>query len=118
MMTLIVNRPKIEWVGGEKPYILMEEFTFRTPYGDITVPAFYRFNGASVPRIPFIHAMYGGKALEASCPHDYGYEFKVYPRNTLDKIFRYLTDYYENPSAPSQRTAMYLAVRLGGWSHW
>jgi len=117
-MELIVNRPKIEWIGGEKPYILMEEFTFRTPFGDITVPEFYRFNGASVPRIPFIHARYGGKALEASCPHDYGYEFKVYPRKTLDKIFRYLTGYYENPSSPSQRTAMYLAVRLGGWSHW
>ena len=118
MMKLILNRPKIEWVGGDKPYMLAEEFIFRTPHGDVAVPAFYRFNGASVPHIPFIHARYGGKALEASCAHDYGYEFKLYPRSVTDKIFRHLMDYYENPEVPSQRTAMYLAVRIGGWSHW
>lgn len=118
MMEFIVNRPKIEWVGGCLPYLLVEDFTFRTPYGNFHVPGGFRFDGASVPRIPFVYARYGGKALEAACLHDYLYKYHPVDRKTSDKAFLYAMNYFDNPSDHGARKAMYLAVRAGGRGSW
>lgn len=110
--------PKIEWIGGSKPYKLVEAFTFKTSAGEFTVPAGYCFDGASVPRIPFVYARYGGRGLEAACLHDFLYEYQLCSRKDADLAFLEMMERYDNPESPAARKTMYYAVRAFGWTRW
>ena len=113
-----MQSPIIKWVGGDKPYLLTEDHTFRTRQGTWTVPANYRFDGASVPRIPFVYARYGNTAHEAACLHDYLYQCQPCTREQADKAFLEVMEQFDNPPSCTQRKAMYRALRLFGWIAW
>lgn len=113
-----MQRPKIKWVGGSKPYLLTEDYTFRTSVGQWTVPAGFNFDGASVPRIPFVYARYGNTAQEAACLHDWHYRYRTAPRSVSDRAFLEVMEQFKNPKGRSRRMTMYLAVRSFGWAHY
>ena len=53
-------------------YRLTEELVYRTSDGEIIrVPAGFETDFASVPRVPFIYALFGGKGTFAAVIHDY-----------------------------------------------
>ena len=107
-------RPKIAALP-QGYYELMGDFTFSNSEGTWIVPDGFIFNGASIPRIPFVYAAYGGKALEASCLHDYLY-WQRKGRKTADKAFLAEMSKFGNPKSSLGRRTMYLAVRLFGWT--
>lgn len=82
----------------------------------ITVPAGFVTDLASTPRWPFVFELAGGVANMASVIHDYAYSTHIVDRATADAILR-------EASAVSgvswlTRQAMYVGVRVFGWSHW
>ena len=110
-----MKRPSILVLTSGK-YKLKEDFTFSNSEGTWTVPAGFTFNGASVPRIPFVHAIFGGKAIEASCLHDFLYKTKPCSRKTADKAFLIEMKRFNNPKFSLARHSMYHAVRTFGWA--
>lgn len=82
----------------------------------ITVPAGFRTNFASVPRIPFAYLMFGGVANKAAVIHDYLYSTVKLNRAKCDAILREAS----KVSGVSwfRRNAMWLGVRIGGSSHY
>ena len=83
---------------------------------DIEVPAGFVTDFASVPRLPFLFTLLGGKAHEAAVVHDYLYEKQKYRRITSDRIFREAAKVCG--CTKWECTFLYLGVRLGGWFAW
>ena len=80
--------------------------------GKIDVPVGFTTDFASVPRLPFIYALYGDRNRKAATLHDYLYRNKVFTRAKCDAIFREAmrSDGESWPVA----FAMWLGVRVGG----
>jgi hypothetical protein len=81
------------------------------------VPPGFVTNFASVPRLMFIYALFGGTADKAATLHDWLYTkpAKV-PRRVADKVFREASKV--TGVAAWRRWPMYWGVRLFGWSHY
>jgi hypothetical protein len=82
----------------------------------ITVPAGFRTDFASVPRIVGAYLLFGGKGKRAAVIHDWAYSGGLnVDRATADLIFREALQ----ASGYSAFTvwAMYQGVRIGGESH-
>lgn len=83
---------------------------------EITVPAGFVTDFASVPRIPIVYELAGDTSSEASVIHDYAYTKHFCLRAQADAVF------YEASAITGvplwRRFIMWLGVRLFGWSHW
>ena len=107
----------------EKVWMLLAPWTSPV-FPDLTVPAGYIFDGASIPvaaQMLINNADYG--VLEASCLHDYLYENAGFinddctmTRKQVDMIFESELTYYDIDSFTAYLA--YLAVRSFGRSHW
>lgn len=99
----------------------------------VVVPAGFRTNFASVPRLPVVYTMFGGVADEAAVIHDWLYTSFVHDvtRKQADDVFleamgalhereklRHRIGLIDRISNPFQRGAMWAAVRLFGGSAW
>ncbi len=82
--------------------------------GIITVPAGFKTDFASVPRIPLAYMLFGGVAKQAAVVHDYLYSRKDINRKDADNTF--LEAMKVSGVSFFKRQAMYAAVRLFGWS--
>ena len=72
---------------------------------------------ASVPRIPFIYALWGGRAHKEGVLHDYLYRkdaVPCVPRSVVDRVFLEAMEVRGKPRRV--RYPMYLGVRIGGWT--
>jgi len=82
-----------------------------------TVPAGFVTNFASVPRLAFIYAMFGGKADQAATLHDYLYTAPApVSRRVADGTF--LEASKVTGVAAWRRWPMWAGVRLFGRSHY
>lgn len=54
---------------------------------ELIVPAGFRYDGASVPRLPLAYALYGGRYWRAAGLHDLGCREGLHPRKRIDKLF-------------------------------
>lgn len=88
----------------------------------ITIPAGFRFDGASVPRALWWAVPPTGPYLAAAMLHDWCYEFESWisnmPRADADGLFRRVMGHELLPGVVVPewlRWAMYGGVRLGGW---
>lgn len=81
-----------------------------------TVPAGFRTDFCSVPRVPIAYAMLGDRARRAGTGHDKLYTSHEVDRLTADNLLKemLLIDGVDECEAQ----AFYLGVRLGGGSHW
>lgn len=79
----------------------------------IYVPAGFKTDFASVPRIPMIYAAVGGVGDAAAVIHDYLYTCRDCPRSKADRVFREALAVCE--VGPVRRGIMWVGVRIFGW---
>lgn len=82
----------------------------------VEAPDGFITDGCSVPCLPGVYLLAGGKAEEAGYIHDWLYTSQKYPRATADLVLReaVMVMGYDRALAD----AMYAAVRAFGGSHW
>jgi hypothetical protein len=102
--------------GGRTVYRLVATLIYCDGERNITVPAGFETDLASVPRLPIVYMMWGDRAHREAVLHDYLYRIDsvpVLPRWDCDQLFRQAMVSRGNPWWISQ--PMYWGVRLGGW---
>jgi len=82
--------------------------------GVLVVPALFVTDYDSIPRIPFIYALFKGLPAKPCVLHDYLYTSSM-PRKKADKIF--LKALREEGVGYLKSYMAYLGVRSFGWSH-
>lgn len=101
----------------KRPFVLTRDFTFEGWNVKVTVPAGFRYDGASVPRLlwwwipPF-----DPRIFRAATIHDQLYWEQTTERAIADAIFLSIMALDGMPRL--KRWAAYLGVRLGGWRPW
>jgi hypothetical protein len=123
MTPSLLNRLVLEYLDGQK-WIVRESFGYRPLRGaGIVVPAGFVTDFASVPRV-FWRAIgpptgFGPGAAygKPGVIHDFLYRYPSgRTRQQCDQVF--LEAMTDMGVSPLRRMAMWLAVRLGGWSPW
>lgn len=84
--------------------------------GLISVPAGFKTDFASVPRIGLIYSLLGDTAHEPAVIHDWGYYCGVLPRKVCDKVILEAMGVIGMPWY--RRWPIYAGVRAGGWMAW
>jgi hypothetical protein len=99
-------------------WIVMQDLVYQSDVAGqtFTVPAGFATDLASVPRLPVVYLLTGGKANSAAVIHDALYTWKIVPRHVADAVLKEASAVTWVPFFT--RWAMYLGVRAFGWSHW
>lgn len=87
----------------------------------VTVPADFRTDLASVPRLPLAFLLAGDTAHEAAVVHDYLYQAHTalgVARDDADYVFWEAMNVSRPPEPAWRRWLMWSQVRLWGWSAW
>lgn len=97
---------------------LQEDFAFVSAVAGCTlvVPKGFITDGCSIPHLPLVYLMAGGKADEAGYVHDFLYTTQRFPRETCDEVLREAVIAMGYDEALAQ--SFFEAVRLFGGSHW
>lgn len=82
----------------------------------LTVPADFRTDLASVPRLPVVYWLCGGRANKPAVVHDFLYSRAIVERETADAVFLEAMAVVGVPFV--YRWLMWAGVRLGGASHY
>lgn len=82
----------------------------------ITVPAGFKTDLASVPRLPIVYWLAGGTSNKAAVVHDYLYTTGLVPRDVADAVLREASGCIGVPAW--RRWIMWAGVRVGGGSHY
>jgi hypothetical protein len=83
---------------------------------EIVVPASFRTDLASVPRLPLAYLLAGGHAKKAAVVHDYLYTMQFCTRAQADAVFEEAMAASDQPWW--RRKLMWLGVRVGGSGPW
>lgn len=102
----------IAWVPGGEEVLVTRDLD----YGVRVVPAGFRCNGTSVPRVLWAYEHPFGRALPAAILHDHTYVNHGVARMTADFWFRSLL--LDLGIRRSKVWMMWLAVRAFGWAPW
>lgn len=97
---------------------LIQPFVYQSDVAGmiITVPVDFQTDLSSVPRIPIVYWLTGGRASEAAVIHDFAYTTHFVSRRIADHI---LLEASEVSGVPRwARLLMFYGVRAFGWSHW
>lgn len=126
-----ITHPEVRWVGGRYPWELTEALVYYSPIlrelglpkhepGVLRIPAGYRTDYASVPRLPVVYWWAGGRAVLPSIVHDHLYDCWTdqITRRVADKVFLEAMAAERDPKRWVTRRAMYAGVRLGGRRPW
>lgn len=82
----------------------------------IVVPAGFKTDLASVPRLPVIYLMTGNTSSAAAVVHDYLYSSHIVKRSVADAVLREASKVTGVPAW--RRWTMWAAVRCFGGSRW
>ena len=93
------------WWELDTPLLYRSALLKRT----IIVPAHFKTDFASVPRLPLVFALFGDTAHASAVIHDYLFRFRVVKNSLADKVF--LEAMQVEGVSWWRRQAMYLAVR-------
>lgn len=104
-------RPIVEW-REDGTWKLLRNFTL----GDISVPADFVFDGASVPRLLWPYADQEGPAFGAAVIHDY--EYSTHPGTRKEADDRFFDNLRRYGIRRSKAWVMWFAVRSAGWASW
>ena len=80
----------------------------------VKVPTGFDTDFASVPRLPFMYWLLGGRANHAAVIHDYLYRTALVTRAEADRVFVEAAE-VEGVSWPARWT-MWTGLRVGGWT--
>jgi hypothetical protein len=113
--------------GSQYPFELVDDFMYIwkhngllkgyfSPIYTIKVPAGYRTDFASIPRIAqgIFNAV--NDVAPATIIHDFCYSIELFPRYICDQIL--LDSLKDNGIGLIRRQIIYNSVRLGGWTSW
>jgi hypothetical protein len=100
-----------KWILGA-PLVYQSDVAKTT----FTVPAGFKTDLASVPRLPVIYWLCGDTSSKAAVVHDYLYTTGAVPREVADAVLREASGVTGVPWW--RRTLMYWGVRIGGASHY
>ncbi len=100
-----MNHPVIRKISKYQ-FELVEPFTA----DGVTVPAGFKTDGASVPRIFWTFFNPCGELFEAAVIHDYQYRFKIGTKKEADKRFHRIAKMY----GAKRAIFAYWGVKLGG----
>lgn len=101
-----------EWNG--KRYTLLEPLVFIRPSGErVTVNPGFKYDGDSVPRIPFAYAWLKGRAQASACLHDWGYAAQM-GKAWADDLFYEAMPLDVEPVTGLRRWSIYQAVSWFG----
>lgn len=101
---------------GDK-WVLYTDLVYNDPeFGLIAIPAGFKTDFASVPRIPLIFEMCGDMGQAAALVHDFLYTEGHTTRAQTDKIF--LNILLTTGVGKVRAYAMYAGVRSFGWMFW
>lgn len=82
--------------------------------GFVSVPGGFDTDFASVPRLPFMYWLLGGRANQAAVIHDYLYRTAIVTRAQADRVFAEAAG-VEGVSWLARWT-MWTGLRVGGWA--
>jgi hypothetical protein len=82
----------------------------------IVVPAGFKTDLASVPRLPVVFLLTGDTSREAACVHDFLYSTHIVDREMADAVLREASAVTGVPAW--RRGLMWAGVRLFGGAHW
>lgn len=82
----------------------------------ITVPEGFTTDLASVPRLPVVYWLCGGRANKPAVVHDFLYTKGILPRDVADAVFLEAMQVVSVPIV--YRRMMWAGVRMGGESHY
>jgi hypothetical protein len=82
----------------------------------ITAPAGFRTDFCSVPRLPLAYAILGNRARMSGTIHDWLYTSQEVSREQADEVLREML--ILDGVNECEAEEFYLAVRIGGGSHW
>ena len=100
---------------GDGEYILTKPLFYLSPkYGKFMVPEGFITDLASVPRLPVVYWLFGGKSQRSAVLHDYLYQTGLVGRKIADEIF--LEAMKSRGVSAWTRYGMYWGVRLFGWA--
>ena len=117
MKEMFKNKLKISPIKDSNFWILLDEFVYITKSGLIVkVPKNFKTDFASVPRLFWRILPVWGSYGEAAVVHDYLYSQGKISRRDADLIF--LGAMEESGTCWIIRWLIYLAVRIGGKSHY
>ena len=104
--------------GKQEMWQLLAPFTYAsvTMGIQVTADAGFMTDFCSVPRIPIAYWLLGNCARRAGVIHDWLYRHKIRPRQECDQLLREMVRICGLSEVESQQ--FYLAVRLGGESHY
>jgi hypothetical protein len=109
----------LEALDDDSQWRLLADFsagvTTEDGYEIIDVPKGFVTDLASVPRLPFLFTLFGGRARHAAVIHDWLYSERKVSRELADAIFFRAMAHNQGWFT---RTAMWLGVRVGGWAIW
>lgn len=117
----IVEHPALQYMGFGGWKLITDLHVTDDELGDIVVPANFRTDLDSVPRLPLAHLLLKGRTVTAAVVHDYAYEAgqlggKKITRAQADDLFRRLMK--DEGVWWWRRALIYRGVRLGGWRPW
>lgn len=112
-----INDPVLRVGDNPDEWILNEPLCYVTRRGHvIIVPRNFVTDLASIPRLLYALFPVNGRHRAAAILHDWLYERQPVDRAQCDHIF--LEAMEDSKVRWSQRWAMYLGVRIGGWVAW
>lgn len=97
---------------------LVEPLVYKSDVANMTIvaPVGFKTDFCSVPRIPGAYDLLGDRARKSGTIHDYLYSAHITTREMADEVLREMVQIDGLNHAEAE--AFYLAVRLGGASHW
>lgn len=112
------SKIKLQPVNWKREWILLQDisYTFKSLWLEktIIIPAWFRFDGASIPRLfHWIWTPMGTDTLPWALFHDYIYRTHLYPRDIADQLFNELM--IDCDVSFIKRALFYLWVRIWGW---
>ncbi|ANN70932.1 DUF1353 domain-containing protein [Bordetella bronchialis] len=119
-MSRFLGRLELEEADGtddgqwllERPLTYESDVACRT----FTVPARFRTDLASVPRLPIAYWLCGGAASKAAVVHDFLYATRPVARRIADAVLREASAVTGVPVW--RRWLMWAGVRAFGWIYW
>lgn len=115
--------PTVSYLGisHRYPWELQDDLVYHSDIlGKIRVPAGYCTDFASVPRLPLVYWLTGGRATLPAIIHDLLYDARPdgVSRRQADRAFLEAMTCRRDPKRWVTRRAMYMGVRVGGALAW
>lgn len=103
-------------VVSDREFYVMEEFLISVQGKLIAVPAYYKTDLASVPRLPIVYLLVGAVGHKAAVLHDYLYGSGIFERAECDEI--YYQALLVSGVSRFKALLMFAGVRAGGASRY